>query len=330
MKEWTWKIIGFLSIATLIMTLFYVIYKQQEIIKTQDQIYQSITEQKQITDKIVRSQSQYLLAKDFDSKLKELDVDLKDIKRDLKSIPEKTKYEITGILSVNTKTPGSSVKDKPSDSSIPRPDPVDNSTCATCDPYNYRNATQVLKLNEPFANGTQVPFGKTEFSAWKQNPWAYNIYPREYNLTAILAENEDGKKVFYNKLTIKVEGKEYNVGVSSSQFYQKYPQSKFRFNPSLFLGVNSGPYITQPSLLLSPELSLSLFSYGQTKYKYDWSLLSFGIGYDAINKTPLVLVTPVKYNIGNHIPFVRNTFLGIGYSTEFTNHALFMSLSVGL
>jgi hypothetical protein len=252
MKEHSWKIVGFASVITLIMALFYVIYRQQEMIKRQDAIYKNVIEQKEITDKIVRAQSQYLLAKDFDSRLKELDVDLKSIKEDLKTIPGKTKYEITGYLSVVNKTPGESGTNKPSTGTIPRPDSDSVAlNCESCDPFNYRKSTQLFKLEEPFANGSKVPFGSVGFSSWQKEPWSYNIAPREYNLTAVLAENEDGKKVFYNKLTIKVDGKEYNVGVSSSAFYQKYPESKLRFSPSLFLGLNSGLFNTTKIIIIS-------------------------------------------------------------------------------
>jgi hypothetical protein len=75
---------------------------------------------------------------------------------------------------------------------------------------------------------------------------------------------------------------------------------------------------------------MNLFSYGKTKYNYDWAILGLGIGYDIVNNTPHLSVIPVKYNVGNHISFMRNTFLGIGYGTEFTNHSLYLSLSVGL
>jgi len=59
---------------------------------------------------------------------------------------------------------------------------------------------------------------------------------------------------------------------------------------------------------IMPGLDLSLWSYGRTKADMDWRF--FGIGIGATSDDWWGYFFPVEYNVANHLPLVKNIFMG--------------------
>jgi hypothetical protein len=136
---------------------------------------------------------------------------------------------------------------------------------------------------------------------------------------------------------VKVGDKNYDVKVTSSQTEQVYPEATFSWwNPRLFLGVGAGLNVTktaaaQPIGEGGPDVSLGIMSYGRYKTTPDFSILQLGIGYEAVQKKPAVAITPFAYNIGKHLPFMENTYIGPTVTVDFVgNISTLAAIRVGL
>ena len=179
------------------------------------------------------------------------------------------------------------------------------------DPWGYMAKQQNLALNEDFAN-LKVPIGTVGFSAWQQNPWDIQIAPRTYNVDTVVGVDANERQTFYNKFTVDVNGKTYDVPIKTATTEQVLPKATFSWwNPRLLMGLDGGINIEHLRGAVVPSVSLGIMSYGQYKTTPTLSVLEVGIGADVVNKLPEVVVTPVAWNIGKQFfaPFMNNTYL---------------------
>jgi len=294
------------------LLLGFVIYQQKQNSDQQNAIEKQVVLQKELNDKIVRAQAEYATKNDLENFIKTNGIDLKVIQNDL----DKLSADLTSTNKVVVNSNGVKSDHVESTSSeIKNPNPTlptckDGTICPNADPFGYLSKQQNLKLNEPFGD-TNVPIGEVGFSAWQDKPWNLNISPREYDLITVVGEDENQRQYFYNKFKVKVDGKEYDVKINTSQSKQEYPTAKFSFwNPRLFLGIDSGLNIQSFRGEFAPTLNLQIMSYGQFKSQPDFSILQAGIGYGIVSKKIQFVLTPVAYNIGKHLPLINNLYVG--------------------
>lgn len=288
-----------IGVLLLLFTLLFMVKTQKDISDKQQAIEKSMVEMKQLGDGIVRSQGQYVSKDDLDKLGQDLGLNLKTIKSDLGSLGANLQgintmtvatsgYHGTGLASGGTKSNGNPAA------------PIGT------DPYGYLTNMQIFALNEPLGSNN-VPFGQATFSAWQPKPWGLDIYPRNYNVATVIGQDADGRHYTYNKFTVTTQGKTYEVPIQSSKFEEVYPDPSFSFNPRIYLGLNGGAIVNPlPHAEMTPVLSVFLFSYGKLKADPDWATLGLGIGYETQMSRPVLAITPITYNIGHHLPLVRN------------------------
>ena len=51
-------------------------------------------------------------------------------------------------------------------------------------------------------------------------------------------------------------------------------------------------------------------SYGKFKNQPDFVFLQLGAGYNTVSKNIGLFFNPFSYNLGNHIPLIKNTYIG--------------------
>ena len=304
--NWRWKVSIVAAVLALIAALLLIIKYQYDAMEKQEAIANSLVEQKQLTDKIARAQAQYVTEKSLEAYAKSLDTKLKPIRDDLKKLDG----EIKGVGAVKVVTVGYKGKDISSDTSVPRPKDEQPLPGDDLDPWNYQRAQQKLKLSEPFTNDQKVPWGEVGFKAWEQEPWDLVVHSRNYQVVNVLGQDEEGRHYVYNKFSIEVEGKKYDIKIDDSKFVEEYPKSKFRLSPSLYLGVGTGVYLTEePQWAVTPNIQMFIASYGRTKLVPEWVFLGVGLGYEALEQRFNFLLSPVGYNIGTHIPLIKNLYI---------------------
>lgn len=324
----TWKIKTLIAgfVLLIIVVMGFIIKLQYDNNQRLKMIESSVIESKDIGNGIIRSQSNYVTKKDFETVAKELNLNLSTITKDL----DKFNAEAKGINTVIVKTPGGSKANQPSSSITPNPSP-DQVNTNKLDEFGYLSNTQWFELTEPINNDTVIPFGNVGFSAWQEKPWSVNITPRTYSSTTVIGEDEDGRTFSYNTFQVEVNGVKYKVPITEAKMIEKYPNNQFYFNPKLFLGLNGGVIVNPLGAELVPDISMSIFSYGKTKADSTWSFLNIGIGYATQEKAPVVLVAPVNYNIGENLPIINNLFIGPGISLDVKgNIGLYAGVRVGL
>lgn len=308
------KILLFLLAALLICTAGFVIYKQHEISARQDAIDKQMVAQKELQDNIVRSMAQWTTKADLEQFAKDNKINIDAIQKDLSSL----NANLTAINVSVVKSSPQVANNLSSNSTVPNknPDAVTvncNGTsieCPNADPFGYRKNQQILKLHEQFDN-VQVPFGDVGFSAWQDKPWNINILPREYSASTILGTDENSRTYVYNKFSVTVDGKAYDIKINKSDLKQVYPSSKFSFfNPRLYLGLDGGVNLKTISGTAGPNLTVQMMSYGQYLKQADFSILQLGLGYDIGERKPTAVIVPVSYNIGQHLPLMDNLYTG--------------------
>jgi len=324
-----WKIGIGAAVILIIAFLLWLAKYQHDMLERQKLIESSVTEQKELTDGIMRAQAGYATKKDLEKWSEDLGVDLTPIRDDL----EKLNADIQGISAVKVVTVGyrgsniastSEETRKPEDN----PEPVDPDNP---DPHGYQQKRQILKLNEPFSKRDSIPFGEVGFSAWKKRPWDLTVAQREYRVVNVLGQDEDGRHYVYNKFSIVVDGEQYDIKISDSKFVEKLPESKFRFSPRLYFGMDGGAYFNKPKGAAAPNMQLFFWSKGRTRTDPDWILLGVGAGYEIVENKIVFLISPVSYNVGHHLPLVDNIFLGPSVSTDVQgNIAILFGARVGL
>lgn len=328
-----------LLISTIILTILtcgtFIIYKQIEISNRQKAIEESIIAQKNLSDNLVRSMSSYATADQIESYIKNNKVDLGAIEKDIQIL----KAKIDSVNTVVTQSFGYDWHDLESDGVKPGANPpkVDKITCEgkeiDClkDPHGYLSNQQTLKLNEKF-KGLDVPFGSVTFDGTKSAPWDISVLSREYSTIIVNAKDENGKISSYNQFKIIIGDKEYKIPVDKATVLQTFPDPIFRWwSPRLYLGVDGGLNISKLDPEFGPNINLAIMNYGRYVQNPEFSILQLGFGLGLNNKSPYFVLTPFAYNIGKHLPFMMNTYIGpsLQVSTS-ADIAAMVGLRIGL
>jgi hypothetical protein len=328
------KILLFLAAFILLDLLCFVVYKEIESSKNQKVIQDSLVTQKQLIDGITRGLSQYTTKDDLDKFISNNGINLKAIKDDL----DKLHADITSANVVTVDSNGTNATNLPSNSTVVTvpatqvPTVNCNGQALPCpDTFGYLKNTQVLQLNENFSS-IKIPFGTVGFSASRKNPWSLITFPRAYNAVSVISTDENKKQYVYNKFTINVQNKEYDVNINSSVLKQQVPDSKFKWwNPRLFLGMDFGYNITGNRTEFTPSINLGIMSLGRYVKEPDLSFVQVGLGYETTREKAKVIVTPVMYNIGGHVPLIDNLFVGPSVHLGFTGDVSLMAgIRIGL
>lgn len=301
----------------------FIIYQQFEMKNMQTAINQSVIEQKQLVDQIVRSQGNYVSKDDLNNFAKQNDINLNDLKNDLSSL----NATITGINHIDVHSGGTVATNVPSTSTTPSSNPPTTPTvecngkqipCPAADPFGYASNIQHLELNEQFV-GAQVPVGNVAFDASNKTPWSETIYPRTYSVNNVLATTADGRHVIYNKMEITANGKTVPVNVTTAKFEETFPASSFTlFNPRLFL--TSGVALNVSHLNGSANLGITMqiSSYGKTLAQPAISILQLGAGYQTGTQNATAIINPVSFNIAGVLPkgLMDSTYIGPSYQID--------------
>lgn len=324
-KLWEWikansnkVVLGGLSVLV-IGLLIWILLLQQSLHSKQSKLEEDIVTMKYLGDGIYRSQIDKVSSEELEKYIKGLSVNLDLIKKDL----EKMNANITAVNSIIVSTPGYIGSDLPSDGSNPgpKPKPIEckEGICENPDKYGYLNNEQISLLTEPFSKDLNVPFGKVSFKAWNENPWNKEILSRNYKVSTVWGEDEDGKKYAYNQFEIEVDGKTYKVPIKEAKLVQEERQSKFRFDPRMYLGLMGGVNFNSDKGIIAelvPHASLFLFSYGKTKAQPEWSAGGIGLGWHTQQAVPALVITPITYNLGREGGFVRNLHIAPSVSVD--------------
>ena len=144
--------------------------------------------------------------------------------------------------------------------------------------------------------------------------WKSGTYPMEYHTTIIESQNKDGSfdraAEFHieNNRNKETRGHEYPIQMTGIQ-WEKFELSDKRFywwNPRVAFGA------AFTNTDISPNLNLSLSSYGVTERDMDWRLFTFGLGVSAASEDTNFnfIFEPFSWNVGNALPLVENLFTG--------------------
>lgn len=316
----TTRIMIWCGIIVFVGLLSTIVYQQIQINKQQNAIQTSIIEQKQLIDGIVRAQSTWATKDDVKSVLSANGVNasaLDAIQKDMASLKEtltaaniataNSRGQVATNIATTTVGPKNPTPTDPVTVACPSGGSV---TCPNNDPFGYQLNEQDLALSEDFTS-LKVPFGTVKFSAWQEKPWSVDIKPREYDVVNVIGTDENQRISVYNKFSVKVDDKQYEIPIVKAETQQIYPSPKWSwFNPRLYAGAETGINVSHVEGSFTPDVSLQIMSYGRYKTQPDLSVLQIGGGFDTVNKVPELVITPVSYNIGQHLPLMNNLYLG--------------------
>ena len=317
-----------------------IVYQQIQINKQQNAIATEMISQKQLIDGIMRSQSTWATKDDVKNLLDANGVNataLSAIQKDMSSINSTlTAANIAVINSqgqVATNIPSTSVGPKnpltpPTVVNCPGGGTV---TCPNNDPFGYQQNEQDLALNEDFSS-LKVPIGTVKFNAANPKPWSLDIKPREYSVVNVIGTDDNQRLSVYNKFSVKVDNKQYDIPITTAQTQQIYPTAKWSwFNPRLYAGLDMGVNVNHLEGAITPSANIQVMSYGKYKNQPDFSILQIGGGYNVISKTPELTITPFTYNVGQHIPLMNNLYVGPSIAVGTDGNVLVnLGLRVGL
>jgi hypothetical protein len=281
------------------------------------QLRNEVTEFKQLTETLVRASTQWTTKSDLKDSLANLMTteDLKALRSDMR----KQGAVISAVGRTVGQLDGRISKLEQSDSQGPVNDGVVKCEDGRLvDTHRYTERTQTKRVKDK----NEAAVADVTFDASKSKPWDYKVFGRQYNLTTVLSKKDSGQLNFYNVLKYKTEAdgnKEFPITLSSSDFKQANPESKFYWlNPRLDLGIFAGakalsvPLLGNDNTLVSvgADLGLSLMSYGETKVESWWRFARFGAGYN-INRDAFQLsFAPALFNVGKVLPLITNMYLG--------------------
>lgn len=261
--------------------------------------------QKQLEDNITRSSTSFASKEDIKKILNESKIDLSKIENDLEGLNAK----IDSVNKVQVVSVYQKQENIPTENSIPKTDPIEVKK------DDLKQETQYVSIGEQFKN-TRVPFGKVGFSYWRNNPWEYEVYKRNYKITNVIAKDSNNNTVVYNKFSINVDNKDYDLELDSADNIQIMPENKFHFYPKIFLGFSSG-YNINKSFDSSVFLYGNFIQYGQFKNNPKLSLLNLGFGTNF--NTYKISLVPVFFNLQNISKFLQNSYIGPGFAYGFNN-----------
>ena len=300
------------AILLIVAVLIFIVKTQHDTIERLKFIETSVVESKDLGNGIIRAQSSYVTKKDLERLLKEQKLDIDAIKKDLNVLGA----DVKGINTIRIVTPGFTGENIPTTETTPNPEPP-NPKEPVLDKHGYFQSTQWLRLTEPFGDGKKVPFGKAGFSAWQEKPWSLEVQPRTYNSVTVLGQDENGRHYAYSRFQIEVDGKTYTVPIEEAKIIEEVPSPEFRFNPRLYLGIDIGAIANPPAHAeATPNVGLSIFSYGHTKVSPEWSFLTLGLGYATQHQSLVLLLAPVNYNVGKVLPLMDNFHIGPSISVD--------------
>jgi len=262
--------------------------------------------QKQIGDNILRSSSSSVSKEDLDKLIKESKVDLSKIEKDLKSLDGK----VESLNKVQVVSYYQNQTNIPTQVSIPKPnDKVE------VKPEELKKETQYITIGEQFINQT-IPTSKVGFSYWRNNPWEYEVYKRDYKITNVIAKDKDNNTIVYNKFTINSNNKDYEILLDKSETIQSLPESKFHFYPKLFLAASTN-YGTN-GFNNSLNVYANFIQYGQFRNNPTYALLNFGIGTNFQDYK--VVIVPVFFNLKTISKYFQNSYIGLGTGIYFNKN----------
>jgi len=316
------KIIFVLGILAIIVSLLFVIKSQHDLAVKQQEMNAMVVEMRQLTKDITVSQSKLVTKEQLNNLIDS--IDMESIQEDI----ERLNATILAAGALNILTPGGKTTNLPGSVvgpehqqpvvTIPCPNGGEVS-CPPNDPFGYNARAQVLELSEPFNKDLSVPFGKSMFQAWEPKPWTLEVYPRQYSVSTVIARDENDHLTTYHKFQISTQGKSYSVPIKSDFIEQSPTESKFRFSPRIYLGVDVGARIYPlPEAEGVPNLSVALFGIGKTKNDPNWSVLKLGAGVSVHRPAFVGLITPITYNIGHHLPLMNNLHIGPTFIVDTT------------
>jgi len=305
-----------ITILAALSFIVFFLYKNNVVLRQEKEaVEKQVVAQKDLVDNITRSMSQYTTKKDLEEYIKQSNVNYKAIKEDL----DKINGKIVAANNISVITPGIKQDNVASTNSVPNGNPqtppqVDCNgskvTCPDVDKFDHLSNKRFLSLDEPFGN-VLVPFGTITFDASKEKPWGKDIKSREYKVSTVVGMDENQRHYFYNKLSIRVDNKEYDLKINKAESKEEYPKPKFSaWNPRLFLGFSGGLNVSQNQGTFGPNISVGFMSYGKFKTQPDLIFLQLGVGYSAPDKKLGIFLNPFSYNLGNHIPLIKNTYIG--------------------
>jgi len=328
-----------------VISIFVIFFLALLLVKTNYDLYlyennlnQSLLEMKRLRDEVTRSSSSLVTKKDLNKFSKDVGLDLKEIIKDLSDLNAK----MVGVNNVSVVTPGvisrgvsGTSEDPSSEDSSSKPYKVkcnDGSKLDCPDPFGYLSTVQVLRVSEPFGGDLSVPFGRVKFRSWKKKPWDLEVYPRSYSLTTVLGHDVEGKHIVYNKFSIKANGNDHPIKITNSKFLETFPDPEFRLSPRVYLGVDAGAHVNPaPKAEVTPNLQVSIFSYGRTKINPKCTFLGVGLGFESQDKKLGVILSPVNYNVAKHIPFMDNVYVGPSVSVNTSgSFSVLAGVKVGL
>lgn len=291
-----------------------IIYNQEQHKAQLTAIQAQVVQQQQLVDGIMRSQSQYATSADLAKFASDNEINLKAIQDNLKTLSSSLAAinVIQADSSAQTTTHQASSGTGPANPTPSTPVACVNGTCPNQDPNGFMKAERLLTLNEDFGT-LKVPFGTVGFSAWQPAPWNTSILAREYNVATVVGTDVNERQTFYNKFTVDVGGKTYDIPIKKATTEQQVPTATWSWwNPRLLMGLDGGVNINHVTGEFTPSVNLGIMSYGQYKTTPDFSILEVGFGFGTVNKTGEVVVTPVAYNIGKKLfsPVMNNTYIG--------------------
>jgi len=313
------KILIWIGVVLVIGLLGFIAYKQFEISSRQSSIKTQVIQQRQLVDNIVRSQNEYATKGDIDKFIKDNGVNLKAVQDDLDKLHAQVDA-VNAIIVVSSGQHGTGIPSTGTGSSNPNSggSTVDcNGKQVPCpDPFGFQKKEQVLTLTENF-DQTKVPIGQVGFSAWQQNPWSLDIPSREYHVVNVLGKDENERTYVYNRFSIKVNNKNYDVKIASAETKEEYPSAKWSWwNPRLFFTTGGGINLSKFEPVngsFNVGGTIGIMSYGKSKPNPDISVLQVGAGYQSNKNEFSVIVNPVNFNIGKLIPtggLINNIYLG--------------------
>lgn len=308
------KILIFVGMILTLGALGFIIYNQHQLSMQQTAIQTEQVAQRQLIDGIVRGQTSWATQQDVANLLAANGVNadaLKAIQNDMGTL--KASMNTANVVVVNSNpqhaTGQASTGTGPAN---PTPPAQVASGCPDPDPNGFMKAQQNYTLNEDFST-IKVPIGTVGFSAWQKDPWSVDIPARTYTVANVIGTDENQRNYVYNQVNIKSGDKTYTVPVTSSTTKQVYPTAKFSWwNPRLHAGFDGGVNINHVKGEFTPNVDVSLMSYGQYKTTPDFSILGLGVGYQTQNQRPALVIKPVSYNFGRNIfaPLMNNSYIG--------------------
>lgn len=302
-----------LLLLTLIIVSVFFFYKKDN--ENLPYLREIQVKQKQLEDNITRSSSSFVSKEDIKQLLKESKVDLSKIEKDLDNLNAK----VDSVNKVQVVSVYQKQENIPTEKTLPKVEPIEIKK------EDLKQETQYVSIGEQFKN-TRIPIGNVGFSFWRKNPWEYEIYKRNYKITNVIAKDANNNTIVYNKFSINVNDKDYDLEIDSAENVQVMPENKFHLYPKMFLGFASG-YNLNKSFDSSVFLYGNFIQYGQFKNNPKLSIFNLGIGTNF--NTYKVSIVPVFFNLQNVVKFFQNSYIGPGFSYGF-NKSYEFNISVAL